>query len=352
MKAAKTTDKTIVRNELLCYVFHYVNSSSAQSIIDTVCDFYKPLEIISARNILLDYAQTVLIDKLARKTGNPGDKVAVRPWAEDIVQWAVGVCNDTEKELEVDFCAIDLKNVPPCPPEKVDVFSLAVRVAALEEKLAQQATAKPVVSEDISWPKVGAGLSGIGRKAGQTPVIVQHPELQVKQSASGPFVAIQDQEVRAAAPAAPRASNWKKVQGEKKRRVREAARNVREVVGTASEDNSVRGSKAVKQVFVHKVDKATDSAAIKAYMNKRKVPVREIACLSKPEWFTNSFKIAVNEDDFEQVLSATFWPNGIRCREWVSKLPQLPWVPEPESDNDYDDVNGSGDESGSEHGED
>lgn len=67
-------------------------------------------------------------------------------------------------ELAVKFYALDLKKAPPCPPEEFNIFSLAARLKALEQKVDKNATAVSAITkksdeENTAWPKLSSGAA-------------------------------------------------------------------------------------------------------------------------------------------------------------------------------------------------
>ena len=84
-------------------------------------------------------------------------------------------------------------------------------------------------------------------------------------------------------------------------------------------------------------------------MQKKGVNPKDVYKTSKENWLNASFRITVVEDDFEKVFSESFWPKGVRCREWLSSSPraqqqtQQDEAPSPEHGVDDDGANSNGD---------
>mgnify|MGYP001555350778 CR=1 FL=1 len=132
-----------IRNEVLCYGFTYVHSSTADALTGCINDFYKPAEIAAARDLLWgtyeSHCQKIKLKK-QRRPQQPADKFAAKSYAEDISTWINALVNELPDKLHTMFFAVDLHNVPPCPPEEVNMFSLVSRVAAIEKEATRHAS--------------------------------------------------------------------------------------------------------------------------------------------------------------------------------------------------------------------
>ena len=164
---AGDSDDKHVRNELLCFMFNNAHTSPADGMICCLCEFYKPAEIVTARETLWkEYEDLLKVGvKKPRRTQTPTDKDAIKPWVEDISVWVLFLVNGHLNELTVKFYAIDLGRVPPCPPEELNIFSLAARLKALEQKVDKnqkkaednaksvENLAHEVSEQNTEWPK-------------------------------------------------------------------------------------------------------------------------------------------------------------------------------------------------------
>jgi hypothetical protein len=63
---------------------------------------------------------------------------------------------------------------------------------------------------------------------------------------------------------------------------------------------------------------------MKSFLLKNQVQARGIKKTPKDEWMKASFKISLNEGDFEKVFTPGFWPKGVQCREWIGYVPPVP----------------------------
>jgi hypothetical protein len=132
-----------VRCEVLCYTFTYIHRSTCEALAACINDFFKPAEIVFARDLLWNAYEKMLNDlkvKKQRRSAQPADRNASKAHALDIASWTTSLVNECADELNTVFVAVDLSNVPPCPPEEVNIYSLVARVSALEKEAARNAS--------------------------------------------------------------------------------------------------------------------------------------------------------------------------------------------------------------------
>ena len=296
----------LVHNELLCYAFTQAHNSTLTSLVDCIVEFYRPADTVDARELLWKHCESVLavITSKKRRPAAPVDKQTARPFVEDICQWVCHIVNhDLYDDLPVKFYALDLRNTPPCKPEEVNVFSLAARLTALEEKFCQSETS----------------TSTVPLPAHQAPrrVVQNAPQASNEPSTSAVPVAS----------ATGQKDTWSTVVKKPKRpkadpkRVRAAAQHLPVVVGTGANDR-IKSCKPLKDVFVYGVDGSCREDAIKDHITKKGVQPKRVQRVSKDTWFRSSFRITVEEDNVQQVLQAAFWPDGVKCREWLRTIPK------------------------------
>jgi hypothetical protein len=89
------------------------------------------------------------------------------------------------------------------------------------------------------------------------------------------------------------------------------------VVSGKREGASIKSSCPVKSIFVYQLDPVVTGDEIKDLLAKENVPVRGIRRINKAGWFHGSFKVDINDKDFNRVLDEGFWPTDVCCREWV-----------------------------------
>jgi len=105
------------------------------------------------------------------------------------------------------------------------------------------------------------------------------------------------------------------------KRVHTAAKRLLVVLGTGDND-CVKSCKPLKDVFVCVVDSSCCNDAIKQHIIKKGVLPKRVQRVSKDIWFQASFRITVEEAIAQKVLQAEFWPDGVKCREWLRTVPK------------------------------
>ena len=306
----------LVHSELLCYVFTHVSNSTQSSLIDCLIEFYSPSDIATARELVSKQFEKEFASSDMKKTRRPHppcDKHTARPFAEDISQWAATLMNNgVYADSQTRFYALNLRKVPPCPPEELNIFSLATRVQTFEKEMAQVKAAK------LSLPKTGFSVP-------------RHIQTSVNQPRDKPEHANtisldlldNDQGCAEGAEAQKECERkWTDVVSkhkarEMRRKVRAVTKEVPKVTGTAPATESLRGSLPVKHLFVNRVDQGVSPEMVKSHLADRKVAVKAIHMTSKPDWTSISFKIAIAAKDINTVIQPNFWLEPISCREWV-----------------------------------
>lgn len=166
--------------------------------------------------------------KKKRRTQAPFDKESARPFAEDIAQWIAMIANVPAETCNVRFYALDLTQVPPCRPEEVNIFSVVARLEALEKSERDRVNLPP---------------------ASQAPGAVQPPPPHPPRQQHNGYKVGDDLK-----------ESWTDVVSKNKARkkakakkeVREAAKNLRVVVGKA-DCQEVTACPPLKHLFVYKV---------------------------------------------------------------------------------------------------
>ena len=251
-----------LRSELLCYVFTFVHKSTAAGLTDCINDFYKPAEIAAARDLLWGTYETLcngLNLRKQRRPAQPADRAAAKAYAEDISAWSSALVNECPDDLHTLFFAVDLNNVPPCPPEEVNMFSLVSRVAALEKESKRQASDMESMQLQIQqqsanthyahsqhWPPlqqthvktVDSTYSGVTARAQGHPPGNRDAAVPSAQDADAPTTGNQRPARKST---------------EQRRFVRMAAKDTRQVTGKAEADANglVKASSREKRLFVY-----------------------------------------------------------------------------------------------------
>ncbi|ELT96702.1 hypothetical protein CAPTEDRAFT_186351 [Capitella teleta] len=109
-----------------------------KSLAECICEFYNPDEVYVAREMLWDvYGQPITAcgAKKTRRVQPPADIQTARPFADDITSWVGMLVNSHPEEMCTKFYALDLRRVPPCPLEEINMFSVVAKITALEKSL-------------------------------------------------------------------------------------------------------------------------------------------------------------------------------------------------------------------------
>ena len=299
----------LIVNELLCYAFAYANESTIGSLSSCLCEFFKPEEIANARNVLWSECETVLSDntRKTRRTQAPVDKQSALPFADDIRIW-INIMKNTPDAMTVRFCALDIQNMPPCSPEETNLFSIVARVTALEKKM-ETVVGGNSPPERSNGPQTipktndrqGAG-AGVPSTLGSSSNVME--TMSSDQSELWSVVAS------------------KKRGNQQKSRLRAVTKTLSVVVGKGSSDTVIKGSKPLKPLFVYGMDSAVSTDALKEFLIKKGIQPKQVWRVSKETWLRASFKVTLEEEDAAKCSCAEFWPEGIRCREWLRSVPK------------------------------
>ena len=283
--------------------------------------------MVEARELLWYHLEPVLKEKVSKKRrpAPPVDTVSARPFVEDICQWVLQLVNDDQyDDAPVKFYALNLRNTPPCKPEEINVFSLAARITELEEKFRER---ESTISQTAHVPPVS--LPPLGRDSGD-------PSLAALVDSSGQLASA----LRTVSSGLnPDADSWatiaKKPVPRRQRsgwrqQLREATNKLQVVVGNKKAEAKLRGSKPLKQLFVYGLDGSCEADDIQDFLVNNEVQPKQIHRVSKENWSRASFRITDKEQSVGRMLCPDFWPDKVRCREWVR------FAPEKRSDDSAD----------------
>ena len=304
----------LVHSELLCYAFVHANRSTVASLVDCVASFYRPGEVVAARESLWRECEPLLTALAVKKTRRPSvpvDRYTTRPFAEDVCTWVASIANSEQcQKMMVRFYALDLRRTPPCPPEEINVFSLAARVAALEKDRENCACN---AMRHSSPPNERARFSDADAVRQETV-----PKVAPNANASSSDESGKEREWT---DVVKKSTLRKQRQQAARKLVTRAVKDIPVVVGTAtnSANTVVKGAKPTKALFVSNVERCS-SAEITQLMKEKGVPPWDVHCTSKKNLPTASFRVTIRGDDALKVLKPDFWPYGVRCREWLPNV--------------------------------
>lgn len=358
-----------VRSEVLCYVFTYIHRSTSDALASCINDFFKPAEIAFARDLLWNAYEKMLSEckiKKQRRSLQPADRNAAKAHALDISTWTTVLVNECASELHTAFFAVDLTNVPPCPPEEVNIYSLVARVSALEKEAARSAS--NVASLQMKFEQRCQEMQVSQHQANKPQPRLQD-QTQLKRSKSSAVPSSQSapssdgvsqtepaqmNAINWAAVATNNSQSWNTATHKRRRQVRMASKGIKEIEGRATGNTIVKASKPAAHLLVRKVDAGTTVDMMKEMLRSSSITPRAVVMTSKEGWMSRSFKLSVNKEDAPKLLSEDFWPEGIACRPWLSTSDMKKQSkPRRSSTHDDDDDNSSSHASShAEHSED
>ena len=102
----------------------------------------------------------------------------------------------------------------------------------------------------------------------------------------------------------------------KREAMQEKAKSMNVITGKRSSD-SLSGAEASRTIFVFNVDKNWSDTSISDEMKSHNVTPMGIRCVSHSEAQTKSFRVIIKEADYDKVMCEDFWPERIKCRDWV-----------------------------------
>ena len=125
-------------NELLAYMFCYYNSDHPEDLKMPVNKFYTSDAVIVAKKLLWQHYGDSLPSKVNRTSR--GTKTPKQKNLEDILE-GIKVLDETVDTLPVQFCAINLNNLPAkCAPE--DPSDIRIRISTLESQMTERLSFK------------------------------------------------------------------------------------------------------------------------------------------------------------------------------------------------------------------
>ena len=80
----------------------------------------------------------------------------------------------------------------------------------------------------------------------------------------------------------------------------------------------LNGGERYKEIFVFNLERNTTADDITEYMNDGNVTACEVECRSNEEARHRSFRVLINDNQFEKVMMADMWPENVGCRPYFS----------------------------------
>ena len=143
-------DTTLVVNEVLCYTFANFAKVTANQLKSTLASFYKDVDLLQAKELLINNVDAVTENVLKRYAKRKGDNKG-RLIVDDIFDIMSIVDENRLVEKLPRFVAVDLEKIPTVRIEDVDVFNMARKLEAIEAKMiSMEKMFREVTSEHLS----------------------------------------------------------------------------------------------------------------------------------------------------------------------------------------------------------
>ena len=331
-----TSAVPLIKNELLTYAFQYINKSSQHELIKTICEFYSPDEIHAARLCLWDVYEChdhVVLQGSRPRTAAKSEGFALIRSAEDLICKGVLIVANCPI-AQSPFCAVDLERLPKYAPEEVNLSSIMTRLAKIEntvkmneKQIDENKEAISAISTSSKVPHAPCDSSvqppgSYNQEASSSTVtkVKSFAEHAVNLRASG----ISQPQERTLQQTSRVSPEWEKQRQERRRILREHHDKVKAVTGSRAANASNSGvnlRKAVetKDIYIKEIDPDFREDDVKGYLTSNKIKVKWIRqILGKREGQKKSFKITIPACDYDTVMTDTFWPMGIECRQWLT----------------------------------
>ena len=72
-----------------------------------------------------------------------------------------------------------------------------------------------------------------------------------------------------------------------------------------------------KELFVYRVDNSTDTDDLRDYITDMGIDVIDLKCISHQEALSKSFKSAISNEHFNDLLKEDAWPDGVRVQRFI-----------------------------------
>lgn len=94
------------------------------------------------------------------------------------------------------------------------------------------------------------------------------------------------------------------------------ARRRRSVVGTGRRTSDISAWCDVRELFVSNLHPTTSTNDMVNYV-KRRATIEHVSQISHPDAISKSFLFIVPGYELDNILCPSFWPSGVRCREFI-----------------------------------
>ena len=335
LKYVNDLGNAIVVNELLAYAFQEIHRSNAGNIVNVITAFYRPQEIIEAKETLWNLYEDLLTSPRPRGK-NPADTNGVNKIAQDIISKGVSCIVDHFKDNPdhmVKFVAANLARIPRFTAEETNLASMVARLSDLELRIGAAEKKSTADAERIQRLENKAGnplpvparsFSGVLTNTGPAQSSKQSSQLAAQSpqdnaplanalvSEVNKFLSKHDNN----SPSPARSETWQKQRVERKRLAKIVSKGD-VVVGRKTNGKLACGS-SFKDIFIFHVDDTYTEDHITKTLEDAKIKVRRIKRVSHELALNKSFKVTVKEDDLPTALNPELWDSGIKCRRWLT----------------------------------
>ena len=335
-------EPSYVMNELLAYMFCYFDADHSEDLKMSVNNFYTSDAVIVAKTLLWQHYGASLPHKVNRT--NRGTKTPKQKNVEDIID-GIKVLDETVDTLPVQFCAINLNNLPAkCAPENPS--DMRTRISTLESQMTEmlsfkQHTLKNNGNYQSEWPNIPVGSH---QRSHQRQVHSGEGMTSPMQARTSDSECLQPNNRHMESDAGGSTDDTtKKVTNQQMNRnglkdgqhtvTDDGSSKQKEGWKTYYKRNSVYGKRksneknklTIKgaprryQFVVFNVDKSVELNALKDYINTNVTTVLDMSRLSKEEWNRQSYRVLVLENDRERVMDNENCPENIGIRPYIQR---------------------------------
>lgn len=303
MSDSSTTCGNLVVNELLSYAAYYIHRSTVDKLYKSVERFYTPTEIDTAKDLLWNnLSETILGKKHVRKDSCA--RTASDANITDILN-ALKNCDCSA----VQFVASDLERLPKCGPEELSIFSLADRVAIIENELqaVKQAAVKinpmPVTSDDKSdVPRLDTAIQVSESNYSSSNNISMPSQVVVESTNNYQYARALMSDNNKAKPLPPNKHNSNR-------------QRPKPIVGRRS-NVKIKGECRKADLFVYRVNKDTDDDEFRKLFADAGILLYKFEKVSHDDSRMKSFRVVIALNDLTKVQNEDFLPQDVLCRRF------------------------------------
>jgi len=139
---AAVGDSNVVTNELLCFVQNNMSSVPRANIVNVGCTFYREEEIVQAKNVSYEFADSTAVTTSRCVTRRPGDNKRKLDFEDIINLWAQ---LDAAKVAFPFYAAVNLTGIPTVKPTETDIDMLAANMSSLKQGVQELSALKSSV---------------------------------------------------------------------------------------------------------------------------------------------------------------------------------------------------------------